>query len=187
MNKFVPRRKVLEILNIHYQTLYRMIERKEIETIKVGNQIMYNLDKYLKIQNASLEIKKRICYCRVSTIGQKSDLIHQIELMKTEYPNHEIIQDIASGLKFNRPGLNKIIKMALNKEISELVVMYKDRLARFGYELIEDLINQYSNGKIIVIEQEEQKEPTEELVQDVLQIMNIFVAKLNGMRRYGKA
>ncbi len=82
--------------------------------------------------------------------------------------------------------LRKVIKLAIAGKINELVIAYKDRLTRFGYELIEDLIKEYSNGKIIIIKDKDDKEPEEELVQDVLQVMNIFVAKMNGMRKYKK-
>jgi putative resolvase len=65
------------------------------------------------------------------------------------------------------------------------VIAHKDRLVRFGYELIEDLIKEYSNGKIIIINKTtENKRPEEELAYDVLQIMNVFVAKMNGLRKY---
>jgi predicted site-specific integrase-resolvase len=76
--------------------------------------------------------------------------------------------------------------MAIIGKLNEVVVVHKDRLCRFGYELIEDLIYKYSNGKITIIEKLEDKEPREELVEDVLQIMNIFVAKMNGLRKYEK-
>jgi putative resolvase len=100
--------------------------------------------------------------------------------MKSKYPKHELIEDIGSGINLNRRGLKKIINLAIEGKVGEVVVAYKDRLCRFGYELIEDLIHRYSNGKIII----ENKE--EELAKDVLQIMNIFVAKMNGMRKYTK-
>jgi len=70
--------------------------------------------------------------------------------------------------------------------VEEVVIVYKDRLCRFGYELIEDIITKYSKGKITILSEDEKKEPKEELVEDVLQIMNIFVAKINGMRKYEK-
>ena len=70
--------------------------------------------------------------------------------------------------------------------LDEVVIVHKDRLCIFGYELITDLITKYSNGKITIMESKEDKEPREELVEDVLQIMNIFVAKFNGMRKYTK-
>jgi putative resolvase len=68
------------------------------------------------------------------------------------------------------------------------VVAYKDRLTRFGYELIEDLIKDYSNGNIIIEDSKEiKKEPKEELVEeDVLQILNVYTSKMNGLRKYSK-
>jgi len=65
-----------------------------------------------------------------------------------------------------------------------LIVAYKDRLTRFGFELIEDLIKEYSNGEIIIENEKEEKEPKEELVDDVLQILNVYTAKMNGLRKY---
>lgn len=63
---------------------------------------------------------------------------------------------------------------------------YKDRLTRFGYELIDNFITEYSGGKIIIINEKDDIEPEEELAYDVLQIMNVFVAKMNGLRKYSK-
>jgi len=106
--------------------------------------------------------------------------------MTEKYPNYELIEDIGSGINFNRKGLRKIINLAIKGKINILVVAYKDRLTRFGFDLIEDLIIDYSEGKIIVVNNKEDKEPKEELVDDVLQILNVYTAKLNGMRKYKK-
>jgi predicted site-specific integrase-resolvase len=104
--------------------------------------------------------------------------------MLKRYPKHVLIEDIGSGMNFNKRGIRKIIKLAIEGKIDELVVAYKDRLTRFGYDLIEDLIKDYSNGKIIILHKDKDSEPEQELVKDVLQIMNIFVAKMNGLRKY---
>jgi len=192
MENYKTPKEASKILGVHWQTLRNWDANGMIETIRTpGGKRMYNVEKYLKDNNKTDEIKtqnkiaskKKICYCRVSTLGQKSDLKHQIELMKKKYPSYEIIQDIASGLNFNRPGLNKIISMSLNKEIDEVVVMYKDRLARFGFELIESIIKESSNGKITIINQKDES-PEEELTKDLVSIINVFSAKLNGMRKY---
>ena len=107
-------------------------------------------------------------------------------MIKTKYPDHIMIEDIGSGINLNKRGIRKIIKLAISGKIDELVVAYKDRLTRFGFELIEDLIKEYSNGKIIIINKKDDIEPEEELAYDVLQIMNVFVAKMNGLRKYKK-
>ncbi len=153
----------------------------------MGNKYLYNLEKYLIDNGIKQENEKKyICYCRVSSRKQIEDLNRQIDNMKNHYPNHIIIKDIASGLNFKRPGLQKIIDMAVKGEIKELVVSYKDRLARIGFEMIEYLIETYSGGKIIVINKSEEETPNEEMVKDVISIMNIYVAKMNGLRKYKK-
>ena len=126
----------------------------------------------------------KICYARVSSIGQKDDLTRQKEVLTEMYPTHKLIEDIGSGINLTKRGLLKIIELAINGKIEELVIVHKDRLARFGYELIEYLITKYSNGKIIIMNKQETMEPEEEMVKDVLQIMNVFVAKMNGRRKY---
>ena len=137
------------------------------------------------MDNNIYNTKRKIIYARVSYVGQINDLERQIKLLKEKYPKHELIKDVGSGLNMNRKGLRKIIDYAITGDIEEVVVVYKDRLTRYGYELIEDLIKKYSNGRIILLD-DKKKEAKEELVEDVLQIMNIFVAKINGMRKYKK-
>ena len=183
---YVPRKKVLETLGIHYQTLYNLVRRKEIETIKVGRVSVYNLDKYIKDNNILINNKENICYCRVSSQKQKEDLDRQINLMKQLYPSHRIISDIGSGLNFKRKGLQELINMAIKNQLDEIVVTYKDRLARFGFELIENIVKTHSNGKIKILNKSEEKTPSEELTEDIIAIMNVYVAKVNGLRKYEK-
>ena len=184
MDQYVSCREVQKVLKIHYQTLYRMAERGEIEIVKIGNRRMYNLSKFLRIKGMDNNKKRKICYCRVSNKKQNDDLTKQIELMKENYKNYDVISDIGSGLDMKRPGLLKIIEMAINNEIEELVVTYKDRLARFNYDLIEYLIEKYSKGKITVINHVEEKTPKEELLKDITSIMNIYSPKINGLKKY---
>jgi len=101
--------------------------------------------------------------------------------MRNKYPNHLIIKDIGSGMNLNKRGIRKIINLAINGNIEELVIAHKDRLTRFGYELIEDLIINYSHGVIIIENKLKTLNPHEELVTDVY---NIFVEKMNGLRKY---
>ena len=67
-----------------------------------------------------------------------------------------------------------------------MVVAYRDRLTRFGFELIEDIIKTYSSGRIIVLNEEDKLEPEEEIVKDIMAIINVYVAKMNGLRKYKK-
>lgn len=200
MDKYVSGKKATEILGVHWKTLYYWDEKGWIETIRTpGNKRLYNVEKYIRenkkvneiaIENLDemdkLEGKLNLSYARVSSVAQKDDLTRQKQLIKRKYPEHKLIIDIGSGINFNRPGLKKIIKLAIGGKINELVIAYKDRLTRFGYELIEELITEYSKGKIIIINKKDDMEPEEELVKDVLQIMNVYVAKMNGLRKYRK-
>lgn len=182
--EFIKRGEAIKTLGICYQTLYKMAERKEIDTIKVGENTLYNINKYLREKNVLHKERIKICYCRVSSNKQKEDLEKQIKYMKDKFPTHIIIQDIGSGLNYKRKGLQELMEKAINGEIEELVIAYKDRLTRFGYEIIEWLISKYSNGKIIVINKNEEETPVEELTKDIVSIMNVYVAKVNGLRKY---
>lgn len=194
-NKYIGKREALSILGISAMTLLKLEELNKIEVIKtIGGHRKYNVQKYIddnkkeseplnKKENNKTE-KLNIYYVRVSTQGQKDDLEHQKEYMKSKYKNYEIIEDIGSGINFNRKGLRRIIKLGIEGKINKLVVAYKDRLTRFGFELIEDLIKEYSNGEVIIEKEQEEKEPEVELVDDVLQILNVYTAKMNGLRKY---
>lgn len=182
MVNYVTRKEVLEILKVHYQTLYRMEERGEIEVVRSkGGHRLYNLNKYLmEHSNLKKNIRKeKICYCRVSSRKQKEDLKRQIKIMERRYPRHRIIKDIGSGINMERKGIQEIISLAIEGKIEEVVITYKDRLARFGYEMIEWIIHKYSQGKIIIINKKE-----EEITKDIIQIMNVYVAKINGRRSH---
>lgn len=196
--KYVRTKIATERLGVHVQTLYNWEKKGKIETIRTaGGQRLYNVEKYIREQkgieimdetdeNEKENERKKICYVRVSTIGQKDDLKRQKEYMKKTYPNYEIIEDIGSGINFNRRGLRKIIEYAIEGKIEKVVVAYKDRLTRFGFELIEDLIKKYSKGEIIIETKTKEKEKEVELVEDVLQILNVYTAKMNGLRKYKK-
>jgi predicted site-specific integrase-resolvase len=192
-NNYVSGKKAIKILGVHVRTLYNWDKEGKIETIRTpGNKRLYNVKKYLENKNTNIneeknEEKLNICYCRVSSLGQKDDLQRQIEYMKDRYPNYIIISDIASGINFKRKGLNKIIDLAIENKLKKLVIAYKDRLARFGYDLIERILNVHSNCEIIIENKTtDDNKPEEEIMQDVLTIFNVFNAKINGIRKYNK-
>jgi len=198
---FLSGKEASEILGVHQRTLHYWDKNNKIEVVRApGGKRFYNIEKYLNSQKLNCkQINKKeivcsnkknknkkikICYARVSSQWQKDDLERQKKELKNKYPNYEIIEDIGSGINFSRRGLLKIIEMGIEGKIEELVVMHKDRLTRFGFELIEHIIKKYSEGKIIIVEKKDkEEEPEEEMVKDVLQIMNVFVAKMNGKKK----
>ncbi|MBB5324937.1 putative site-specific integrase-resolvase [Anoxybacillus tepidamans] len=128
--------------------------------------------------------KKVIGYCRVSSQKQKDDLERQVQYVR-EYMiakgyQFEIITDIGSGINYNKNGLNKLMDMVTNGEVEKIVILYKDRLVRFGFELIENICNKY--GTAIEIIDHTEKTEEQELVEDLIQIITVFSCKLQGKR-----
>lgn len=172
---------------LHRNTIYKYATDGKIRYIKTpGGQKMYDISTITStntIDTSKDIIERNICYCRVSTYGQKSDLKRQIKYMETKYPEYEIISDIGSGINFKRRGLQKIIEYAIQGSLKKLVVAYKDRLCRIGYELIEHILLKYSSTEIIV-DNDKTESINEEIANDILQIITVYSAKINGMRQY---
>lgn len=159
--------------------------------VTVGGTRYYSqeqLNHFLGLKSKTKKDKKIIGYCRVSSNKQKDDLEQQIEHVKTymyaKGYQFEIITDIGSGMDYNKKGLNQIIDMITNSEVDKIVVLYKDRLIRFGYELIENLCEKY--GTTIEVIDNTEKIEEQELVEDLIQIVTIFSCRLQG-RRANKA
>lgn len=167
---FVTTDQACKTLGVHKQTLYLWDKKGLIKAMKKKGKKYYDVDTYLKgkQEEANEDNKINVCYVRVSSTGQKDDLERQIKYMKKKYPDHIIVKDIGSGINLDRKGLNKIIDWSIEGKIKEIVVAHKDRLARFGYNQIERLVNKYSDGKIIILDNIKKKEPQEELMEDVL-------------------
>lgn len=146
----------------------------------------YSHEQLKQILNIEDEKKNRVIigYCRVSSNKQKDDLQRQIENMKIylESLNHpyEIISDIGSGINYKKKGLRQLIKKISNNEVEKVIVLYKDRLLRFGFELVEYMANLY--GTEIEIIDDTEKTEEQELVEDLVQIITMFSCKLQGKR-----
>jgi putative resolvase len=182
-----------KLLNVSQQTLRKYADSGEIESIRTpGGQRMYNIREYMirkgmtppPMKSPIEEKDHQVCYCRVSTNGQKDDLASQIAYMKAKYKDYEIITDIGSGINFNRKGLLQIIDYAINGTLKKLVVSYKDRLCRIGYSLLEYIFATYSDTEITIDGANEKEDVNEEIAKDVLEIITVYSAKIHGMRRY---
>ena len=196
MTDYKGGKEAAELLGVHQRTLYLWEEKGLIETVRTaGNRRLYNVNKFIESKKCKNMVcdnldeldnmtKINICYVRVSSTNHKEDLDKQKKLMTEKYPDYTIIEDIGSGLDLNKNGINKIIHLAIAGKINELVIAYRDRLTRFGYELVEELITKYSKGKIIVLSENDKLEPDEELVKDVMTIMNGYITKMAGLRKY---
>jgi predicted site-specific integrase-resolvase len=177
--KYESSRIAAEKLGVHPHTLRKMAGNGEIEYIRISGQRKYNVEAYLGNQNTVV-----LCYCRVSSYKQKDDLARQVSFMQTRYPEAEIIKDIGSGLNFKRKGLNAILERAMSGTNITLVVAHRDRLARFGYDLIRFIIER-NGGKLVVLS-EDTLSPEVELTKDLLNILHVFSCRMHGLRNYKK-
>ena len=195
MEKFMRHGEAVKSSGLSGQTLRAYADKGVIESKRSpGNHRLYNIKKYLNdlndknikiIENNVENTDKYVCYCRVSSYEQKDDLSRQIEYMKNKYPKHEIISDIGSGINFKRKGLEKIIDYGIKGDLKELIVSYKDRLCRIGYDLIEKILIKYSNTQII-IDMDKHEDINEEISNDIIEIITVYSSKVHGMRSYKK-
>jgi len=139
---------------------------------------------YLGLKGGDAAKRKVVGYCRVSSNKQKDDLERQIANVKTymiaKGYSFDIVTDIGSGIDYNKKGLNQLFDMVVASEVEKIVVLYKDRLLRFGYELIENLCSKY--GTTIEVIDNTEKTEEQELVEDLVQIVTVFSCKLQGKR-----
>lgn len=144
-------------------------------------QTTNNIQKIKEARDRKFESGGAI-YCRVSSHKQKNDLQRQVSDLKSKYPNYQIYTDICSGLKYKRKGLTRLLGHVQEGLIKHVVVAHKDRLARFGTELIKWIIDQA--GASIKFENDDTKSSEQELTEDLMAIVHVFSCRANGKRRY---
>jgi len=178
--RYYTSREACVILGVHENTLRKWEREKKIKCIRThGGHRRYDLSDYLPYvtQNKSV-----ICYCRVSLAKQKDMLCQQVKFMEERFPGCEIVKDIGSGLSLKRQGLRSILERSMQGEQIRVVVAYKDRLARFGVELIEWIIK--LNGGEVVALNEISLSPKQEIIHDLLTVLHVFSSRLSGLRKY---
>ena len=127
--------------------------------------------------------RKTIAYARVSSHDQKPDLQRQIEMLKlycsSQGWSFEVISDLGSGMNYHKKGLKRLLDDILDNKIDRLVLTHKDRLLRFGAELVFALC-EARQVEVVIINQGENLSFEEELAQDVLEIITVFSARFYG-------
>lgn len=126
---------------------------------------------------------KKYIYCRVSSAKQRDDLNRQIAFLQEHYPNRETISDIGSGINWRRAGFNRLLEGIVNGTIAEIVVTRKDRLVRFSYDIIKKICD-IKNVRLVVHYEDSTTTEEEKLAEDLLSIVNVFVARNNGRRSH---
>ena len=125
---------------------------------------------------------RTFCYCRVSSYKQKDDLKRQVEFMKRRYPDAEIVKDIGSGLNFKRKGLRSLLEQAMSGHKFRVIVAHRDRFGRFGFDLLKWIFER-TGGEVVVLDNTEHS-PEQELTKDLLSILHVFSCRLHGLRSY---
>jgi predicted site-specific integrase-resolvase len=189
--QYISGHKITKQFDITSTCLRRWSDEGQIRSLRTQDgkgKRVYNLQdiqKQFGITVSDNVQKQTICYARVSSSHQKEDLERQVQVLVQNYPNAKLIKDIGSGVNFKRPGFNSLLQHIYDGNVETVVVAYKDRLCRFGFDLLEWFFIQ-TDTKLVVLnpicETETHDKLTRELADDLLTITNHFVAKYNGLR-----
>jgi len=193
IKNFVSIREASRLTGLGNQTIRKMADDGTLRCYKTpAGQRRIDIQSIQElcstVSNVSKELtfsKKNFIYARVSTKKQVDDLSRQLDfLQQPQFTGYTVVTDIASGINFKRKGLETILESCLQRNIGEIVVAHKDRLCRFGYELIEQLVIK-AGGKITVLgDNGNNKSDEQELTDDLLAIIHVFSCRQMGKRSY---
>ncbi len=134
----------------------------------------------------SLDDRITINYARVSSHDQKADLVRQVKVLEAFSASngwqYETVQDLGSGLNYQKKGLQKLLKRILKGDVGRLVLTHKDRLLRFGAELVFAMCEEFETEVVIVNKSDEEICFEQELVTDMIELVTVFSARLYGSR-----
>lgn len=179
-----------KLLGVSVKTLQRWDRENILNAYRTPtNRRYYTYDQYLSFKGISDSSDNRqvAIYARVSTRNQKDDLKNQIEFLKQFCNARGIIVDICmsdfgSGLNYNRQKWNELLSLVMEQKVKSIIITHKDRFVRFGYDWFEKFCGKF-NTSIIVVNNEDLS-PQEELVQDIISILHVFSCRLYGLRKY---
>jgi predicted site-specific integrase-resolvase len=128
-----------------------------------------------------------VAYCRVSSQAQKPDLKNQRAVLENfcvarGLANVEFVLEIGGGLNFKRKAFLDVVSRVIRGEIGRLILAHKDRLVRFGFELLAHICE--THGCELLILNQEKLSPEQEMVQDLMTIVHCFSSRLYGLRNY---
>lgn len=189
--KMLTTKEVAQLAGVNLDTVRRWDSKGLIKSYRTdGGHRRYDAESvysYIGQPKITRQDKYSLIYARVSTRNRENDLNRQIELLEmfcsSKGWRYKVIKDIGSGLNYNKKGLIELIRLIETNQIDRLVINYKDRLLRFGNEIIFEICK-WHNVDVVVVSEDESKTYEEELVDDVLSIITVFSAKLYGSRSH---
>ena len=171
---YVCAKQATQIYKVTPKTLRRWAKNNQIKFITTkGGHRRYKIPQ--------TKTRQKIIYARVSSKKQENDLERQVTYLKKKYPTHTVIKDIGSGINFKRKGLQKILGLLFEENVSEIVVYSKDRLSRFANDLLEYLFK-YFGASIIYENIRDPKTSTNELTEDLMSVITVFTSRYYGSR-----
>ncbi len=190
MSKLVSIGVAARELGVHRDTLRRWEREGKIEPVErtTGGERRYDLAKLRHLApRLAPSDRVTVAYARVSTAGQRDDLARQEGMLESFCAangwTYELISDIGSGLNYNKRGLRQLISRICTGDVGRLVVTHKDRLLRFGSELVYALCEHFGT-EVVVINASEDTTFEEDLATDVIEIVTVFSARLYGSRSH---
>jgi len=188
--QFISTAEAARITGLHPHTIRKIADNNQVQCYKTpSGQRKFNkagLEKFCNPVSSVIEIptnpRINYIYSRVSSKKQLDDLVRQtqfIQYRKPEYASYVSITDVASGINFKRKGLHVLLDACLQRTVGEIVIAHRDRLCRFGFELLQQLVEK-SGGKITVLDDESNKSTEQELAEDLLSIVHIYSCKQMG-------
>ena len=193
MNKIISIGQYAKLIGVHVQNLRNWEKSGKLkpDSISPGGTRRYNSDTIMRISGKELpQIEKddrvTIAYARVSSQDQKEELKRQAQVLELYCAEHgykyELITDLGSGMNYYKKGLTTLISRILDDGVKRLVLTHKDRLLRFGAELIFSICEAKGVEVVIINRGEEKASFEEDLAKDVLEIITVFSARLYGSR-----
>ncbi|MQL56133.1 IS607 family transposase [Acidianus ambivalens] len=174
-------KEVCQRLGISYATLREYVKKGYIKPVILQSGKWRFREEDVEKLMGIVRKRKVILYARVSSNAQKDDLINQVKYLEENVKDYDqVITDVGSGLNMKRKGFLKLLRMILNNEVSKVVVAYPDRLVRFGFEIIEEVCKAH-NCELVVLNNED-KTPEQELIEDLVSVLVSFSGKLYGIR-----
>ncbi|MDR3550278.1 MAG: IS607 family transposase [Candidatus Babeliales bacterium] len=152
-----------------------------------GGQRRYDVHKLKPdlFRTMANDTRKTMAYARVSSRDQQEDLTRQSQLLEmycaSQGWTYEIVSDLGSGMNYNKKGLKLLIDAILSDKIGRLVITHKDRLLRFGAELIFSIC-EIKEVEVVILNKGADLSFEEDLAKDVLEIITVFSARLYGSR-----
>lgn len=181
--------EVLELLHITRPTLTKYVKEGLIKTITMPNgRYDYNKESVYKLFNKGVD-RKTYLYARVSTPKQKPDLENQINMLKqfcfsNGYCVNKIFSDIASGISFEeRKEFFNMLDDIVAGKVERILITYKDRLSRVGFELFYHLFKKYNTEILIMSEVGSQKLDSEEIFEEIVSLLHCYSMKLYSKRK----